>query len=324
MTCIIDTDRIDKRSIPYKIYCSTGDIVLSRNHSQIMLTDCHGHKASSIPISFEDNHYEFAETESYYCLVFSGKVLLRINKHTLNMSVHDLDQSRIGRCMTPLSVDGNDILFGSKQFDRCQIVKYSVEETRRILQSMSWNIDHFSDICKSGSNVYVVMNESFVVSMDIATGKINGSKFVAGYIDPRILSYRSGTIFSSQNMLNFWGKTNEVFVVHIDFDSLEDIYEQQVFYTTKQRQGLGCFDIAERKNIWTTDIEDISKIIMVESTDNKPILVVTSPTKITFIDGISGIPLKQLPCDHPYKAIVTGKNILIHSAGDVTEIIGGL
>jgi hypothetical protein len=319
---MLDLKRLSSTNLPYKVFCSTGEWIVSRDGQKVQISDCQGKLLTSFTAP-SDDQYEFVETAEHFIFLFGGRQMSAVRKSDGEIYLHTLDMIHVGKCVTPMHAFGSNVVFGTRSMNRTQLVCYDPWSAKRVCQTSSWNLDKITDFLCLGNTAYAVLNQTLIASANMETGEINYTRFEPATIGKSIQPYRDGIVYPLQGMLTILApEPTRVSVPGVIVDYLHAVDGNRVICSSNDKNQLVCFDLIYKKIAWKLpSTSPIRQFLTVETTDGQ-VGLARLDKHVVFVDLSNGVPLRTESITAE-RVRVTGKNIVISKAAS-TLIMEGI
>lgn len=312
---IFDLERLPTTTIPQKIYCSTGEWIISKYRGNIQCGDCHGNVFNAISFLVDDSKNEYTELPDSLVFVFAGKWIVIVSKKDGTLKGHFLDSSRIGTCITALGSIESELVFGTRFLERTQLVRYNPDTEVRVCQTSSWNLDNITDFLMDGTKAYVVLNHSMVIEVDMATGKNISNRFEANLIGKRLCLYQKHLIYPVNGLITEIGnQVNRVFTPR-SIEILAGAIDNNIIYLNDQSRTLGNFNLFSKKLQWEVPSNGIIREVLFAKAkvENKifDIIIIRLDNQVVFVRVQDGSIARVVDCGKTTGMRITGANLVV-------------
>ena len=321
----LSLDKLQIKSHPRLIFYSDGNYVVYKDKFHIHITNCDGKLLFRCMAPPDCRHFECTNETYRIAIVINGNFLLYIGTEPFTCTTHDIDSTKIGKCVTKIKFSEANLVFGTKCSGRLQIVKYDPFTHSRINQTASHELNRINCLSFEKNHIYALMDNSIIVNCNMSTGETIQRRFEAGYISNGLVVHKSGILYASQGVLNHY--TNKVEKTKIPYSkvhSIEAAHKENLYFTSEEGQKIGCLNLADNKIKWEIKSDTpIQESILVEGPKKQPALIVRLANAVSIINLEKGEIARNLPCPSVYRIRQTGKNILLHKQDNRTDIIIG-
>lgn len=323
---MFNLDKLASTTVPYKVYCSTGDHTVSRQQNQIQFADCYNNVQGKISAQVDDDHFVYTESPQRIFMIFAGRTVVAIDKQTGSSVVHQLDPTRIGQCTTKIWALEEDLVFGTRSMGRSQIVRYNPLLQKRVCQSSSWNLDSITDFQCNGKYAYMTLNKSMIVKTDMSTGMTLFNRFESGSIGKNLCLYQNGIVYPLNGVITV--------CVHPEaqrqpcpkqVESTEHVQGNDLFLVCKD--SLCCYNMSSKELRWSTPNDSIIRqtILTQAMRDGQllEILIVRLDDAISFVNAATGQIVRNEKCTKNVGMKLTGNNLVVHRESSVSTVFQG-
>lgn len=299
------------------IFYACKDFIIYKDNLNIVKKSCSGEILTTLPCPNDFRHYEFTTEPNSITLILNGKHYINF-KNDNSANFHDMEV----QCITKIHNFFGQLVFGTRDMNRVQFLRYDPNTQKRVCQTASWNMKKLNFVMRDHFLLGAV-DEIFVICANMMKGEILWTKLETGRIS-RIFSYLNGLLYASQGILRFAdnGKINPIKVPFTKADNIVHINGDNIYLTTNDSKNLCCFNIENRKVYW--EISGGGDAIgdgIITKADNKDIFVAKTGLDISLFDLNSGVKIYTIPSPQCLKIRKTGESILIHKEDDSTDII---
>lgn len=330
--CILDLNNIVTESREQPVFYATHDFIIYQNASKnaIEMANCQGEVLTSIKCPTDWRAYECLDLEDSVLFIFSGKDLVLFDKLGHVITNHCIPISKMGRIITkPFQAqDENCIIFGTRTQTGIQLVHYNFMKEERISQSATWKTHKINDVSSDGTNMYVLMDESFMVGCSIETCETLWTRFEANKVYPRIIPYKDAIYFSCQNSIRKYKDSKiENIRVGTQLHNLHHILDQQFVVTTNEAKNMSMFDIKQDKMVWEiTGEHPIVDSIMVKGESHQTVnmIVFVSNGQVGMVNTSVGQVSHYGISNNVFRIRQTGDHIIVNKQNGHTDLIAGI
>ncbi len=330
--CILDLKDVNTETREQPVFYATHEFIIYQNidNGTIEMSDCRGEVLTHIKCPTDWRYYECLDLGDAVLFIFSGKDIAVFDKMGHVLTNHRIDLARIGRIITkPFSAKNeNCIIFGTRTQNGIQLVHYNFMKKERISQSATWKTQKIDDASSDETNIYLLMDTSFLTGCEIETCETFWTRFEANMVYPRIIPYKKSIFFSCQNSVRkYKDKKIENIRVGTQLHNLHHVLGSQLIVTTHKAKHIQMFDIQQDKTLWDiTGDHPIADSILVKgrSTHEVDVVVFVSNGQVGMINTSVGHVSHYGISKNVFRIRQTEDHIIINKQNGHTDLIAGI
>lgn len=305
------------------IFYTNDELIIYRQDRKLTVSNCDGLILDFIPCPISYKIYQIFDDLFTINLVFSGNIIISINKESGKMLSNKLDPVKIGKCITKL-FNYNGIIFGTKLRDGIQIINYNIEKALRTYQSSSWKFDNFNDLILTENSIFALMNKTFLIELSKTTGELLWHRFETGSIGNKIL-FQNKLYYSCNGYLKIFSKELETKKIPLfQINTLLLIHDYSLFFIANNK-NICKYNLKLDKVEWDIDVgQDILIHQVFEYKQNNivyNIMCAKIGTKFILMNLDSGKIIHVATIEDMKSLVVNGQKVLIHFDSNITKIV---
>lgn len=328
MTCTLKIDDIKIENRTQTVFYSTSDYIVYKDERKIHLADCSQNILSSTACPPDCKHYEACDLGDSILFVFAGKHVVVMDKSGNEPIAHDLDASRLGRCITPVFCKKDSIVFGTFFKGNIQFVNYDFMGQKRISQTSSWPMKQISHFTVFKDNLYGILDDVFAVSCNANNCEPKWTRFEAGLISGKILFYGDKMVYGCQNVLKLADDNGGVTNIMIPLSTmtrLESIVGSHLYFIDSGT-NLCCYDLLSKTLKWKlpglAQIQDTLTIRGKFKGLTYDAMLLLIENHVVVVNLSTGATLAHLRLDGVFKMRETGNQVLLNRYNGESGLIG--
>lgn len=332
LQCLLDLNKIEPENRDRFVFYATHEMVVYKDGRKIVMDDCSGTRITEVECPSSYKVYESLDVGNALLLVIGGKYLVHLDRLGERSFFEELPISRVGRVLSDTyeSSHRNSVLFAGHLHGKVHFINYNFIDKTRVSQSTSWEVGQVNDIQVVDEKIFALMDNAYIICCNASTGETLWTRFETGKIEPRIIPYNNGLIYSCQKLVKVY-KDKNVEIIRIPLarpDTLECIRENNLYYTSKEMKHVCCLDLKSKEIIWEiTGTEPITKTVAVTGKLHSNIynmMFIQTPNAVTLINLSLGKVHSHFKMVNLQNIRLTGDHLLIHKRSDETVMIAGV
>lgn len=330
--CILDLKNIIIETREQPVFYATHDFIIYQNsdNGTIEMADCQGEVLTHIKCPTDWRYYECMDMGDAVLFIFSGKDIAVFDKMGHVLASHRIDINRIGRIITkPFPAkDENCIIFATRTQKGIQLIHYNFMKKERVAQSSTWTTQKIDDIASDGTDIYLLMDTSFLTGCDIETCETFWTRFEANMVYPRVIPHNNAIFYSCQNHVRKY-KDKKIKNIRIgtQLSNLHHVINNQLVITTHESKNIKLFDMSQEKLLWdiagTHPIGD-SILVKGKSHQEVDVIVFVSNGQVGMINTSVGHVSHYGISKNVFRLRQTEDHIIVNKQNGHTDLIAGI
>lgn len=312
------------------VFYADESIMIHRDGPYIRAIDKDGEQIEKIRCPVDFKSFDAIDLGSSVLLVFSGEYVVVLDKSGSKIDAYNLEINKIGKCVTPIktSQDKKSIVFGTRSRGHVQFINYDYVNRKRISQTSSWKLATINDFEVNNDTMYAMLDNSFIISVNVNTCDSNWSRFETGRVLPKIVPGKDGIFYAGGGLLKQYKeevKSTKIPLVKVN--SVEAKFGNNVILTSMEGMSLDCYDVFSEQVKWKIRSnlaveKTIPAKILIHGKVNEALIVQTKD-HISIVDCDKGKNVYHAQLNDVAIIRRTGSHILLHTYNGSTGIIAG-
>lgn len=333
MHSLIDIPHIKVEYTPNTVFYADQSITVQKKLKEICLTDTSGEVQSKTPCPVDHRHFKCVDLGTSLLLFLAGKSIFILDKTGIDIIHHQLDEAKLGRCVTNVFFRESDsaLIFGSRVRGQVQFVVYDPIEQKRLAQTSSWKMNDISDFAVAGGRIFGLLDKTFLAGCDDQTCDVLWTRFETGEIVPKILPDKGALWYACRGALKNHSASgvNTIRIPLTKISSLEELSNTTIYLTARERTALSAFDYTKNSTLWqitgSIQIQE-SAPIQVRTAEAKihNALVLRLENGISIVDIVEGRTVFNTQLPEVFKIHTTPNYILAQKYSGGTYLISGI
>jgi outer membrane protein assembly factor BamB len=153
----------------------------------------------------------------------------------------------------PVSLPNGDLIFPCRSKFGVQIVHAESQTLDKVCQTQTWKVPTLEDFLVIGDTAFAILGKSFVVACDMKTGALKWRKFYSGIVNPQLIPYHNGILYTCQNVLYHVMDGKDAVVIRIpstQIDRLECVIGNRLYAIATDSSTILCIDLLHKRLLW--------------------------------------------------------------------------
>jgi len=333
LTCKIDLNNIQTDHRQESILFATHDFIIYGQRHQIVLASCSGEILSSTKSSVDYMKHEYLDLGDVILFIFNGSKVTAIDKVGFLPIEHTLDSIKIGHCITKIFPDerDNQVIFGTKQFDRIQFVSYDFVANKRMIQTASWKASQITDMYIHNAMLYAILDNSRVVCCDMTTGETLWTRFEAAKIQRGMTVHDENFIYNFQGFLKIAKDKKTIDSIKIplvNVSSIEDKIKNSIYVTSNDQKNICKYNLKSKILEWEilghNPIQESVTTKGIDSGKEADVMFIRMRDSLGILNLTAGTSVSFLKIGNIHKITMTEDHVLVQKSDRTTTLIPGI
>ena len=312
------------------VFYADDRLMIYRDGPFVRVIDSEGDVIETIRTSSNFKHFASVDLDDAVLLMFSGEQIIIIDKGGITITAHNLATHKFGVCITPMLVskDTLGLVFGTRSRGHVQFLNYDYMAQQRTAQTSSWKMANITDFTLHNDKLYALLDNSFMICADMATGESLWTRFETGHISPKIIPDGDDIFYACQGVLKRRSSDLEsIKIPLIKVHTVEAKFGDSVILTAMQGKSVCCCDLTTKKTRWEIRsnlvIQETLPIRILTAGKIHDALVIRTKNHVTIVDCSKGKTVYHNEFDNLARIRKTGSHLLLHKYNGSTGVIAG-